>query len=191
MKRTKTIGIIAEDNSDIESIKVLINKITGRNVACKSCVGRGSSKIYRKCKSWADLLYGKGCRFLIVVRDSDGSDPSQIHVKLSQALKGCRLLENTVICIPVQELEAWLMADPIAIKKAMNLKKPPNIKSSVELINSPKEHLGRVIKTVSKGSILYVNTIHNQKIAEQISIQKILSSCPSFKTLHDFIKGNL
>ena len=84
-------------------------------------------------------------------------------------------------------MEAWLLSDPDAIKKSMNLRKKPCIKGLPEHINSPKEYLGQLIYSASGGEKIYLNTKHNVKIAEVISIEKAKKLCPSFVFFYEFI----
>lgn len=85
-------------------------------------------------------------------------------------------------------MEAWLLSDPGAIKSAMKLRKTPNIKGLPENINSPKEYLGEVIRVASNGEIIYINTAHNEKIAQMLSVERAKTRCPSFVPFHDFIQ---
>jgi hypothetical protein len=187
---TNQIGIIAEDVSDVNSIKILIERIINRRIGEKHYVGKGCGKIIRKCKDWSKLLYQQNCRILIVIHDSDNNLPIDIYSNVKNALEPC-YFPKYHICIPIQEFEAWLLSDPIGIKLAMNIQKVPKIKGDPENINSPKEYLEKVIYAASCGSRFYINTKHNEIITEKISINKILQKCPAFKPFHKFIKDTL
>jgi hypothetical protein len=182
------IGIIAEDDSDVESAKVLIHRIANNEqIGIKKFVGKGCGKIKRKCNAWANQLKQKGCSALVVIHDRDSHILNELHIKIQAALDPCAIA-NYLICIPVQEFEAWLLSDPDAIKSAMNLNQKPNIKGFPETINSPKEHLGELIRICSKGERIYMNTKHNEKIAKKLSIEKVTKRCPSFVPFRNFIE---
>ena len=85
-------------------------------------------------------------------------------------------------------MKAWLLSDPDAIKSGLNLSLKPKIKGFPETINSPKEHLAEVIHKFSKGEIIYMNTKHNEKIAKELSIEKVTQRCPSFVPFSNFIE---
>ena len=89
-----------------------------------------------------------------------------------------------VVLIPVEEVEAWLLADPEAIKKTFNMRKAPKIPKRPETIKGPKEFLGRIVEKGSKSQ--YMNTIHNKKIAAEQSIDT-LDRCPLFGAYSPFL----
>jgi len=186
MNRTRLpyIGIIAEDESDYISIRVLIQRIVNNeNIVMKKFVGKGCGKIKRKCNAWANQFKEKGCSVLLLIHDLDSNNIDDLRAKLNQALSPSPI-EKHLICIPIQELEAWFLSDPDAIKKGMNLKKMPNVKGNPEYINSPKEHLERVIDIASSGEKIYIHTKHNEKIAKLISFHKA-KKCKSFTLFYD------
>jgi len=185
-----SIGIIAEDDSDVVSIKILIERIINKKIGVKPYVGKGSGKLIRKCNSWAKLLYKQGCNLLIIIHDSDSNPPQLIHDKVLTALGSC-LFSRYFICVPVQELEAWLLSDASGIMNAMNLQKLPKIDGEPENINSPKEYLGSIIEKASEKRRLYINTKHNQLIAQHVSIASIQKKCPAFTPFIRFIKTNI
>ncbi len=184
------IGIIAEDRCDVSSIKILIERIIKKKIGVKPYVGRGSGKLVRKCSAWAKLLYKQGCSSLIIVHDSDNNPSQFIFNKISSALGSC-LFSRFLICIPVQELEAWLLSDPLGIMKAMKLKKVPKIDGEPETINSPKEYLGRVIEKASEKTRIYINTQHNEVISQFVSIAAIQKKCPAFTPFIKFVKDKV
>jgi hypothetical protein len=59
----------------------------------------------------------------------------------------------------------------LLLKKTFKLNKAPKTITNTELISSPKEHLRRVIWKA--GKIRYLNTVHNVKIAQNISLKTI------------------
>lgn len=186
-KKYPKFGIIAEDKSDVLSTGILIRRIARNNgIGVKGRSKNGCSILLRKCKDWAINLYESGCSLLVVVHDSDGKDPKVIMKEIRNKLDSCPIVDNLIV-IPIQELEAWLLSDPEAIKKALKLKKVPKVKSNTELIDSPKEYLGKAINRASENEKLYINTKHNSMISEIISINIIRKKCPSFVPFYNFI----
>jgi len=185
------VGIIAEDISDVNSIQIIIKRIKEKNnIGFKHFVGRGHGKIINKCNEWADQLFRRGCYTLIIIHDSDDNSPKKIFSMIKSLLNFCPF-KKYLISIPIQELETWLLSDPVAIKKSVNLIKEPKIKGSLETINSPKEYLGKVILCNSNKQVIYLNTKHNEKIAENVSLEMILQKCPSFLPFYEFVQKNI
>ena len=190
-KRIQRVGIIAEDDSDVDSIRVLIHRLANNNrIGIKRRVGKGCGRIKRKCHAWAKILKQSGCSLLVLVHDLDENSLEDLKGKISGALNPCPIT-NHLICIPIKEFEAWLLSDPSAIKNSMHLYKAPKVKGQPESINAPKERLGELIERASKGEKEYLNTRHNSKITEMLSIDLVRSKCPSFLPFYDFIQSNL
>src|SRR5690349_20206340 len=123
--KQKLIGLIAEDNSDVNSLRILIHRIAGNSkIGVRSFVGNGCGLLRRKCKSWAAQLKDKGCSILILVHDLDRNDFADLLNQLRIAIAPCPI-GDYLICIPIEELEAWLLSDSLAIKNTMNLAKAP------------------------------------------------------------------
>ncbi|NTW45892.1 MAG: DUF4276 family protein [Candidatus Moranbacteria bacterium] len=189
-KRKPRVGIIAEDRSDIECVRALIFRITNDNkIGVDGMAKNGCTMLVRKCGHWAVNLHEKGCNLLIVIHDSDGKDPRAIHNRIELALHACPIVKK-IITIPVEEIEAWLLADPNAIKKGINLDKIPKINRNVEQISSPKEFLEDIIDKTSNREKIYINSKHNAMIARNIDIEKIKEKCPSFLPFLKFVQEN-
>jgi hypothetical protein len=189
-KNVPIVGIIAEDDNDVDSIKILIHRLAENNrIGIRRKIGHGCGKINRKCNAWSGELKTKGCSLLIIVHDLDENKVTLLKDEIIKALEPCAICDY-LICIPIQEIEAWLLSDPEGIRAAMALYSTPNVKYPPETINSPKEHLGELIHRASKGERVYLNTKHNEIIAKQVSIDNIKRKCPSFLPFYSFIKSN-
>jgi hypothetical protein len=188
--RVPLAGVIAEDHSDVDSVKILIQRITGiSKVGTKRRVGKGCGKIKRKCNAWASQMRDCGCSLLILLHDLDNRDIAELRQQIEQSLDPCPIARR-LICIPVQEYEAWLLSDPSAIKDCMNLKKTPRVSGLPESIDSPKEYLGERIRTASDGERLYINTKHNVLISKGVCIDTIAKRCPSFIPFLQFVRDS-
>lgn len=187
----KKIGIIAEGESDFDSIKILIRRISNEDkLSTERFLGRGCGNIQRKCHSWARTLKTKGCSILFVVQDLDSCNLEELKRRINDAIEPCPIQKNLIV-IPIRELEAWLLSDPSAIKESLHLKKIPTVPRDTEKIPSPKEYLGKAIYDASGREKIYINAKHNKLISEIISIECIRKKCPSFVPFHDFIKLNI
>jgi hypothetical protein len=108
---------------------------------------------------------------------------------LRKALKPCPISLHLIV-IQVHEIEAWLLADQDAIRRACGLPKRVSKVANPEAILRPKEYLRDVIRKNSNKKMTYVNTLHNLKIAKECSV-KSLRRCASFIPLEKFIRQHL
>lgn len=182
------VGIIAEDQSDVAVLKELGKKISGRNFSVSQHFGKGCGPLKTKTPGWCKALAVKGCQAVVLVHDLDKKDAGCLRKDLETILGAC-VIKKGYVTIPSEELEAWLLADTSAIKRALNLESEPKPIHHPETIASPKEHLGGLINSHSKKKLKrYVNTEHNLLIAKELNILEIDSKCPSFKFFRDFIE---
>lgn len=185
--RVKHIGIIAEDDSDIEVLKILTRKLTNCRFATSHFVGKGCGPLKRKTPGWCKALLLKGCESVVLVHDLDKNNAVKLRTQLELIISAVKI-ENKFVVIPSEELEAWLLSDANALKNAMNLIKLPKKIFHPETVVSPKEHIGEIVRKHSKeSSKRYVNTVHNKLIAEQIDIAKVSKACPSFNQFEIFV----
>jgi|SRR5690348_10615519 len=190
MSKIRSIGIIAEDNSDFESVKVLIKKIISKEkITFKKAVGNGCGKLRRKACSYTTDLKNRGCDLIILFHDLDRNDFQKLKQELEISLNKVSAVKK-FICIPVEELEAWFLSDPEGIKNALNLYKAPKVKKQPETIIAPKEVLGDFIYSCSNKEKIYINTKHNEKISEHVSIDLMRQKCPSFNSLCEFLSSH-
>ncbi|WP_153393415.1 DUF4276 family protein [Chryseobacterium vaccae] len=186
-KLPKKIGIIAEDESDVEAVKELIKRITGKNnIGFKHFVGRGCGKIKRKADDWANQLKQRGCSVLILIHDLDKNKYEDLYEIIHKSIHPFAI-SKTLINIPTEEMEAWFLADENGLKNALNLKKKPKTYHHPETVKSPKEVLGKEIEKASNDTKIYLNTKHNLLIAKSIDIDIVKNKCKSFKSLHKFV----
>lgn len=187
MSKVKCIGIISEDESDFESSKTIIKRIIPKSdISFKKAIGNGCGKIRRKALAYTIDLKKRGCDTVILIHDLDRQDfeklKSELHIKLTECP-----LANKLICIPVEEIEAWFLSDPDGIKKTFNLKRKPKVKGNPETIISPKEKLGELIYHCSEKNIHYLNTKHNQLLSSIVSIELMRQKCKSFEHFYSFV----
>jgi hypothetical protein len=185
----KHLGLIVEDESDVDVVGELIGKIASKRVAVRRIKAYGCGKMRAKCKAWAESLRAQGCTLLILVQDLDSANLRELEVELMAALTPCPI-SNFLIVIAVREIEAWLLADHDAITRGMGLKRRVSQQSNPEAIVNPKERLRNIVHERSSGLKFYVNTVHNKKIASYLTPSK-LRRCASFVPFEDFIREHL
>lgn len=189
MSKVKAIGLIVEDASDYESLKILIKRAVKKDrLKFKKAIANGCGKIRRKAAGYAVDLHRRGCNMLILTHDLDRNDLSKLRADLESKLSTSPLNYNFV-CIPIEEIEAWFLSDPDGIKNTFNLKRKPKIKGNPETIASPKEKLEDYVYQCSEKSKIYLNTKHNALLAGRLSMTVMMNKCNSFKVLHDFVSA--
>lgn len=185
---SKILGVIAEDDSDVEVLTEIFTKYMIRNTfTVKKFVGNGCGKVRQKCDIWTQLLFKRGCNHVFILHDLDKNNEVKLRKLLEKKVPPIKN-PNSLIVIPTQELEAWLLSDTFAIKEVFSLPKTPKKITYCETVASPKEHLTDMVwKT---GRKRYVNTIHNKKISEKTSLIN-LQRCPSFNVLNLYMLDNV
>ncbi len=182
---SKKIGIIAEDSSDIDVLTEIIAKISPKNsFTVKKFVGNGCGKLRQKCGSWANQLLDSGCEHIILVHDLDRYNENELRKNLKEKVN----FPNSLIVIPIEELEAWLLSDENAIKAVFSLTKTPKKISDCEVIKSPKEYLEKLVWSLGKKR--YLNTVHNKKLSAEMNLNELLR-CNSYIPLHNYLTNDV
>lgn len=180
-------GLIAEDASDIEVIKKLAKKITGKSISASHFVGKGCGPIKKKAVGWCKAFETKGCTQILLVHDKDRHDADLLAEKLNAILQMAPQAAKVVV-VPNEELEAWLLSDHLAIKTALKMRTAIREEHHPETIASPKEYLEAAVWKASNKKVTYINAVHNTLIADHIDVVNIEKKCPSFKPFADFFK---
>jgi hypothetical protein len=180
-------AVLAEDHSDAESLVTLVRRISGMpRLSVKSKGFGGCGELCRKAWNHIQIFADQGATHFIVCHDSDGNDPLEIQRKVEAAIKNKMVLNHPhCIVVPVQEMEAWVIADEDAIRRViptLSIKVVPRPES----VGGPKEWLQ---KESRKGGSrpLYVPTIHNPRVVEHIDLEKLERKCPAFRPLKQFV----
>ncbi len=185
------LDIIAEDSSDIETLKVIIKKINVRRFKFKKYRARGCGRLRRKCgaitTNWVEL----GITYIIICHDLDCNDTAKYNKLYKEIEEKISIIHENkkVVCIviPIQEVEAWFLADVSVLNNkfvGMNLKQIPN----PENVNSPKEYIEKKSRR-SNCKPRYINSIHNPEIAINLDIEKVYEKCPAFRPFYTFISN--
>ncbi len=182
------IGVIAEAESDVDVLyKLTCKLIDVDSFSFKKFVGHGCGKLRRKCAAWADNLLRRGCSYLVVIHDLDDYDQEELQQRLASSIAHAAY-SAALILIPVRELEAWLLTDSGALKKVFSLPERPELPGNPEDVLDPKKKLRDIIWKCGRKN--YVNTIHNAKIADAMSIVKA-QGCKSFRPYPVFVAKHL
>lgn len=185
-------AILAEDTNDVECLKVLIKRLkNNKSVKIKSKGFGGCSKMLRDGWKTLKLFDKSGCSQFIICYDRDKETVQQRHEEVvRQIIKPSGIKKDKLICIliPIEEIEAWILADVQAVSSVIPSWRPTEKFPNPESVINPKGKLTQLSQT-KKAKPLYIYTVHNQKILQYIDLGIVKKKCPSFKVLADFIEN--
>jgi hypothetical protein len=193
LSMSRSFGVIVEDQTDGDVIRVLARRVLGANVAIKVRPQKGCSKIKAKAQRVvADLLAQHEISDIIIVHDLD-RDPNtkQLNdeISLRTLLSDCCVVDsrrvNRFICIPVEELEAWFWSD-IQIVRHVG-RGSGNAHLNPHTVVRPKEALQRLSRAAN-GKPRY-STQNNAELAEKLDLTVCAARCPSFSSLLSFLRN--
>ncbi len=186
-------GILGEDKSDVATLKILIKKLQGdSSLSFKGKGYSGCGEMLRKGSAQLKLFAKLGCDRLIICYDSDNEKPNNRYQEVVKRIiekSGLTCLEKEIICIiiPVQEIEAWILADIEAVTQIFKNWHPNSI-SNPESIDSPKEYLEKLSRNAKKRP-RYNHATHNEKVAQYLDLNKVKQKCPSFRSLAELVES--
>jgi Domain of unknown function (DUF4276) len=94
---------------------------------------------------------------------------------------------SRLVCIPVEELEAWFWADPKVVEKVGRGKGKAH--ATPHSIKRPKEALMRLSSGENRKNRYTTND--NKRLAELLDLQLCAKRCASFRTLAEFIRARV
>jgi hypothetical protein len=181
-------GLIAEDSSDVETLKVLIRRLAHNSALRIEGKGyEGCGEMLRKGAKQLRLLADLGCTRFIIGYDSDGDPPAERRQEAMEKIVTPSGIKASacLALVPVQEIEAFLLADIQAVSKIIPSWKPEPVLNP-EQISSPKEHLQKLSRD-SKQRPRYAHATHNPQIAKYLDLERVRQKCPSFRALIKFV----
>jgi len=178
-------AILAEDDSDAEAISHIVRRHfndDSLSIKKKGYDGCGGlcAKGARDIKTWSV----QGITRFVVCHDADSNAPSDIREKVLKAIaRPSGVEQQCCITVPVQEIEAWLIADEQAVAAVI-----PSFQlkgqSQPESISSPKEWLIKQSEA-ENGKPLYSPKTFNAAVAKRLRFDVVQRKCPSFKAFVD------
>ncbi len=183
------IALIAEDHTDCDTIRKIVQRVLGTNIGTKKWASNGCSTLKRKLAAKLNVMTSDGCNAFIIVHDLDRNPQNN---SLNDEARLRKILEasaskvertNKHICIPIEELEAWFWSDPDVVKHVGRGKGEAT--ANPHLIIQPKEKLIRL--SISESRKPRYSTNMNVKLAEMLNLKLCSDRCPSFKNLLNFL----
>ena len=185
------IGILGEDKTDCTALAVLLRRIASasskESIGITRYYGEGCSHLRRKAAAHLREAEREGCTGAVLLHDLD-RNPANGELNDEGALR--RELEAIdvpsglprLICIPVEELEAWFWADPAVIREVGRGKGEAH--PSPHSIKRPKEALIKL--SIGSNRKPRYSTNDNASLAEKLDLELCQKRCPSFRSLVEF-----
>lgn len=185
------IALIAEDDTDCDTVRKIIHRVLGTNTRTKPWASKGCSTLQRKLSAKLKAMSNEGCNAFIIVHDLDRNpqnnslnDEAKLRETLEAAASKIKSI-NKHICIPIEELEAWFWSDPDVVRYVGRGK--GEAKLNPHLITKPKEQLIRL--SVGENRKPRYSTNMNVELAERLNLELCSDRCPSFKNLLNFLQS--
>ncbi len=181
-------GIVGEDESDVATLKVLVKRLAGNDSLTVKTKGYGGcAEMLRKGAAQLRLFKSLRLMRFIVCHDADGPDPEpKRRLVVERIVKPSGLRSGCCIVVPVQELEAWILADIECAARIFPSWRPAPIENP-EGISRPKEYVERLSRE-GKQRPRYSHAVHNEKMALHLNLKKVAAKCPAFRELVDFVR---
>jgi hypothetical protein len=182
-------GILAEDDSDAQTLSVLVKRLVGSDSIRVDAWGYGGSgRLLKDGAKDLRLLRAQGIRKFIVCHDADGPDPRPKRDLVMQKIVGpSGLTKQYCIVVPVQELEAWILADIESASKVFGSWRPAPVQNP-EGIRKPKEHIERLCYR-NKPRRRYKHAVDNERMARHLDLDKVARKCAAFRVMAKFVRG--
>lgn len=184
-------GLLAESQSDLETVRTLVRRISEtKGAAFEGHYFTGCSSLVKGARHWTVDLAERGCGHIIIIHDLDCipgtqtlNDEAALRARIHQALRPIPV--PTLVCVPVEELEAWFWADDASVKRAAG----PTAKAAPDpaALRRPKEKLIRLSQRRGRPSSYSTNM--NPQLAEKLNLEICAAKCPAFKNLRSFVRG--
>jgi len=191
-------AILGEHQSDAQTLKVIVKRLSRTIMPAKQADKlsirpkgyEGWSEMFRNGRKDVSALAELGCRRFIVCFDSDGHDPGVRKKKImNEIIRPSGVKKPVCALVPVEEIEAWILADISAVAKILKSWRPFKEIVNPEKISSPKERLKKLCRDRKTRKERYQKTIHNEKVAEYLDLDVLHKKCASFRFLSDFVKN--
>ena|ERR1700722_12407206 len=184
-------GILGEAESDTETLKVIIRRlVNNESLPVRQKGFDGFGDLLKKGASHLRLFAGLDVSRFVVCYDADREDPAKRRVEIVTQVVGPSGISghNCVVVIPVQAIEAWILADIQAVSRVFDWAPRP-FDGNPEAIDDPKTHIERLSRMSNKRP-RYAHVLHNKAIARYLDLDRVRAQCASFRPLFDFVKAD-
>ncbi len=177
-------AVLGESDADVKVLQRLLQRHIGAPAVRVATRGYGGCTTLRaRCHRDIRALASLGTQWFVICHDADNKDPSEVRTLVQEAVYGAigTISQKCFIAVPVQEMEAWLIADEKSIQQIV----PGAVfkqENEPEKITSPKDWLISKSRD-SDGIAQYQPSMHNERVASLLDLDRVARKCPSFKAL--------
>lgn len=185
--RSDTVSVLAEDPTDVATFQVLIQRIVG-TVKVHGHGFKGCARLKRKAEACIRDDHRKGVRRFVIVHDLDrnpNNDQLNDEVALRRLLSDIALPSDAsrVLCIPIEELEAWWFSCAETLEAVARRPIPPS--RNPHLVVRPKEDLMRLSRAGNRRPRYSTND--NPSLAKILDLEICGDRCRAFAELKTFL----
>ncbi len=170
------VGLVVEGPDDEEVIKKIFEKL--HRLQPRVRIARGNGNLRRKIEAYQKLLLGRNCNKIIVLKDLDSANLSELQNEINP-----KLLRNAKFCVAVQSIESWILADNQALTEVIGHTIRPIY--TPEDIGDPKDEIRRIFRQHGKQ---YIPKRDLPELASKIRLSVVRKRCPSFKRFEESIR---
>lgn len=183
-------GILGEDESDFQTLREVIWCLRAdRSLTIRGGGLGGKGGLLNDGARALRLLLGRGFDRFVICQDADSDDPAAIAAIRraidERILRPAGAPPRSCIVVPVQAIEAWILADLESLRAKFSSWRPAEVKSP-EKIAHPKEELVRLSRQ-GKANPRYIPPTHNPQVVRLLDLRRVADKCPSFRPLRDFV----
>ncbi|MFT8636585.1 MAG: DUF4276 family protein [Pseudoclavibacter sp.] len=191
------LGAIVEGHGEVEALPKLIFKVAGHfSIKPQILIYKRPLRIQRSRfdQKFSDFeralqLLAPSCQGILVVLDTDDSDPSELQRSLQDRAFKCVGDTPTRVVPAVREYEAWILASLNSLRGKLSIPVDTVKPDNPEAIRGAKELL-RKLTTDN----VYSETVDQARYSSLINVAEALASSPSFGNFCDAVRhltGNL
>lgn len=187
------IGVLAEDKTDCDALREIIERI-GKEINASTFGidpdwGDGCAHLRRKARAMMRKMADNGCTAVVFVHDLDLAANGELNEEAALRAKLAAIEPppgvRRLICIPVEELEAWFCSDQKLLDDLTGGKAKAMV--SPDRIKRPKEKLMRLSAGENKKPRYSTND--NKKLASKLDFKACAERCRSFRELREFVRS--
>lgn len=168
------VGFVVEGPDDEIVVKGILEKL---RVPFKIRVARGSGNLKRKAASYSELLRSSGCEKIIVIRDLNCDDYDSVRNDLAECL-----VNDIKLCIPIHEMESWLLADDAALSTVLHSHVSPV--SDPESVHDAKARMKEIFEKFGRS---YVPLKDLPQITHHLKLDAVRKKCGSYLTFENLV----
>ena len=166
----RRIGFVVEEPSDEKIISEIVRRL---GVQPDMRVVRGKND--RKIRVFAEMLLEGGCEKVVVVKDGDCLELEDVEEERNK-IRSRLGLQGVEVCVVVDEIEAWLLADEKAISNYVGSSLQEF--GDPERIKKPSEELNRIFRGVGRS---YLKGGEDpREVAKRLDLERLAERCRCF-----------